>query len=384
MGCVPCRSRIRAPREQSPDTNGLLVRLIGRNRIRDGTLYIAASIALLPLTLCSLLRARCARSSWWDTLFDLYSVGDRPAAQRSTVAVEEQEAIDGAGTAGRRAAVTLVVISDTHMQHEKLEPLPAGDILLHTGDFTNFGSIEEVRRFAAWMGRQSGFQHKLVVPGNHDMVLDGQYYRDYYSDWAEEYCAAEEAVTALEQLGGCTVLVDRSVQLCGLNFLGSPWVERSTPWSTGFNRSSEEMQQHWDALGRTAAASGRIVDVLLTHNPPLGTGDMLSTGQRCGCPHLAKMVAEVLRPRMHFFGHVHSEPGVWRKGGTLYCNASSVSDLYAVGRRTALKFAIAPREEDRGVVPASKADCDSNATCRRRWQWGRNLAPTVAKDRSAA
>ena len=54
---------------------------------------------------------------------------------------------------------------DTHMQHEKLS-MPDGDVLIHSGDFTNHGSLSEVREFAAWLTTLS-YKYIIIVPGNH-------------------------------------------------------------------------------------------------------------------------------------------------------------------------------------------------------------------------
>jgi predicted phosphodiesterase len=54
------------------------------------------------------------------------------------------------------------------MQHNKLN-LPDGDVLIHCGDFTNHGSLQEVREFAAWLTTLS-FKYIIIVPGNHGMV----------------------------------------------------------------------------------------------------------------------------------------------------------------------------------------------------------------------
>merc|ERR1711936_557948 len=49
--------------------------------------------------------------------------------------------------------IRLVCISDTHCQAETmLEPVPDGDILIHSGDFTNYGRKEEVVKFNNWLG----------------------------------------------------------------------------------------------------------------------------------------------------------------------------------------------------------------------------------------
>lgn len=55
------------------------------------------------------------------------------------------------------------------MQHEKLI-MPPGDVLIHCGDFTNHGSLAEVREFAAWLATLP-YEHIIVVPGNHGEKL---------------------------------------------------------------------------------------------------------------------------------------------------------------------------------------------------------------------
>lgn len=52
-----------------------------------------------------------------------------------------------------------VCISDTHEKLEEIAPMiPDGDVLIHAGDFTNYGDIGEVIKFNAeigWFRRQS-------------------------------------------------------------------------------------------------------------------------------------------------------------------------------------------------------------------------------------
>jgi hypothetical protein len=62
----------------------------------------------------------------------------------------------------------LVVVSDTHGLHNRIESLPAGDILVHAGDFMNSGyDTEDILSFDRWLGEQS-FKHRVVCAGNHD------------------------------------------------------------------------------------------------------------------------------------------------------------------------------------------------------------------------
>lgn len=56
-------------------------------------------------------------------------------------------------------------LSDTHMLHRSIEarfPLPEADILIHTGDFTERGSLAEMTDFNDWLGSiRSRYAHIL-------------------------------------------------------------------------------------------------------------------------------------------------------------------------------------------------------------------------------
>ena len=64
----------------------------------------------------------------------------------------------------------LTFISDTHYQHHKLS-LESGDVLIHCGDFTRRGALDEVANFADFMGAQD-FKYKIVIAGNHDFSFE--------------------------------------------------------------------------------------------------------------------------------------------------------------------------------------------------------------------
>jgi len=62
--------------------------------------------------------------------------------------------------------VRFIALSDSHTQH-RLQRVPDGHVLLQTGDFTNTGTLEEVRDFATWLATMP-HACKLLVAGNHD------------------------------------------------------------------------------------------------------------------------------------------------------------------------------------------------------------------------
>lgn len=65
----------------------------------------------------------------------------------------------------------------------------------------------------------------------------------------------------------------------------------------------------------------RPVDILVVHEPPLGTLDLLPTGRHIGSRHVLDMLTR-LRPRVLTCGHVHESPGIVRVGGTLVINCT--------------------------------------------------------------
>ena len=44
----------------------------------------------------------------------------------------------------------ILQISDTHNRHQLLTNLPAADVIVHCGDFSDFGTEEEVLDFLNW------------------------------------------------------------------------------------------------------------------------------------------------------------------------------------------------------------------------------------------
>ncbi|KAL8769900.1 MAG: hypothetical protein Q9194_005313, partial [Teloschistes cf. exilis] len=76
------------------------------------------------------------------------------------------------------------IISDTHStipfppndrRHSYRNPLPAADVLLHAGDITNYGLIEEYEPMFEMLCKADA-ELKIVIAGNHDITLDEDYY----------------------------------------------------------------------------------------------------------------------------------------------------------------------------------------------------------------
>ena len=64
----------------------------------------------------------------------------------------------------------VVCLSDTHNCNETIV-VPDGDVLIHSGDATTIGSVEQLKAFNRWF---AGLPHKrkIFVAGNHDWLFE--------------------------------------------------------------------------------------------------------------------------------------------------------------------------------------------------------------------
>lgn len=78
-----------------------------------------------------------------------------------------------------------MIISDTHSQplfpaqdakHAYRHPLPKADVLLHCGDVTEYGTLDEYEKALAMLASADA-ELKLVIAGNHDTSLDATYWQ---------------------------------------------------------------------------------------------------------------------------------------------------------------------------------------------------------------
>lgn len=231
-------------------------------------------------------------------------------------------------------SLRFVCISDTHMQHNHLN-LPDGDVLIHCGDFTNHGSLPEIEEFLEWLSTLK-YKHIIVIPGNHEMLLDAPYYEDYWSDWATQKECSIEAFKAFSNLSNVTLLIDDDIVVEGFRIWGSPWVPQHGGWKTGFNKTTDELELHWENV------IPDNIDILVTHTPCKGYGDREPLGHTVGCPHLLSAI-EKIKPKFHVCGHIHSDYGVhkFESFDGVSINASSVTDYYYTSLRNPIIFDVA-------------------------------------------
>lgn len=229
--------------------------------------------------------------------------------------------------------VRVVCISDTHSRHDALlrEPglLPPGDILVHAGDFTTTGTKPQMENFRDFL-KTVPYAHKVVVGGNHDITL----HEEYYEETGEErfhknrpdgpYFAAQMRRMFLNLRTEANVhyLENEAVELMGVMFWATPWTPEYGGWAFNYEPEGDFCRELYSTIPAHT-------DVLITHGPPAGVGDLTIKGVRAGCPVLLEEVRSRIRPRVHVFGHIHEGFGAYQdETGQRYLNASTSTIQY--------------------------------------------------------
>ncbi|TFK64997.1 Metallo-dependent phosphatase [Pluteus cervinus] len=201
-----------------------------------------------------------------------------------------------------------VCISDTHSM---TFPVPDGDVLLHSGDLTNTGTLFDFQKTTTWlMGLPH--RHKIIIAGNHDLTLhtDDGWYDNNYDRW--HWTKGKQDVKAIRRLltgpeanaAGIVYLQDEDYEFQTVDG-GRIWSVYGSPWSPAFfgwafNYPREE--------GKELVEGFPKVDILLTHGPAFGIFDRTRGGDDAGCEDLRSRLTE-LRPRIHLAGHIHEARG---------------------------------------------------------------------------
>lgn len=187
--------------------------------------------------------------------------------------------------------------------------------MIHSGDFTNHGTAEEISDFATYLTNLP-FRYKVVICGNHEWGCD------------------RLPPTLFKSLLGPNVIMlqDNGVCLMGINIWGSAWNNRTR---MAFGAHEEFRREKWGLIPTNT-------HILITHNPPFNVLDLayqpqdktLLGDEPCitcdqvhkrykhwGCRSLLERVHDLNIP-LHLFGHVHDEVGIKKVGGTTFCNGA--------------------------------------------------------------
>lgn len=207
-------------------------------------------------------------------------------------------------------------ISDTHNAHDKLKLEPS-DIIIHSGDATSMGYEHQIRNFIEWFAKQDA-EHKIYVPGNHDIGLEEHY--EERSKWFKD--------AGIILLNEESIILDdfsyHDFEDYNIKIYGSPITPTFGRWS--FMRArGHQIGEHWKKIPKD-------VDILVTHGPPKYMLDQVinfgwDTVENVGCEMLANRVIDV-KPKIHAFGHIHEGYGTAQAYGIEFINASCMDEGY--------------------------------------------------------
>ncbi|OAQ73058.1 metallophosphoesterase domain-containing protein [Pochonia chlamydosporia 170] len=186
--------------------------------------------------------------------------------------------------------VTVVCISDTHNTYPEV---PDGYVLVHAGDLSKSGTFEQIQETLTWLNSLP-HEHKIVVAGNHDILLDPTL------DIQNPNIDAE-SLRAKLNWGNIIYLQDTATDITCSN--GRKLKIYGSPKSKDFGSPNQAFQYpaSQDVWHRSIPSRA---DILVTHCPPRAHLDILSVG----CNYLLKELWRA-RPRLHVFGHCHDGHG---------------------------------------------------------------------------
>lgn len=189
-------------------------------------------------------------------------------------------------------------ISDTHGCHRRLHNLPQADIVVHSGDFTMNGSEQEALDFMNWFCDLPCPQ-KIFICGNHDDCLYGA------------------TIDGLDD--NVHYLCNSGVEIDGVKFYGVPMFMGDC--------ITDRQSKHYANIPEGT-------DILITHTPPFGILDFDDNIHYGSEELLARITA--VQPRLHLFGHIHSQHGITILNGTTFSNGAIMNTDYSNFRKPSL------------------------------------------------
>ncbi|KAI9820349.1 MAG: hypothetical protein M1827_005971 [Pycnora praestabilis] len=197
--------------------------------------------------------------------------------------------------------IRVVCISDTHC---KTGLVPDGDLLIHAGDLTEAGTVQQIQAQIDWL-QSLPHAEKIVIAGNHDAYFDpasrSRSDEGRMLSWGEIQYLQNSSVTLVfpeHNNRHLNIYGAPQIPICGGSNFAFQYGRHADPWSQSIPQET---------------------DILVTHTPPRYHLDNTSTA--LGCQLLLKEIWRV-QPKLHVFGHIHAGHGkekvFWDEGQKAY------------------------------------------------------------------
>lgn len=206
-------------------------------------------------------------------------------------------------------------ISDTH-GFEYLLNIPENiDMVIHSGDFSNYydaySNFPEAMKFLFWY-ENLNVKYKILIAGNHDATAF------HMKSTFKEECTNRNII----------YLENSSVNIEGINIFGTPNTPTFGNWH--FMKSRQKMDKHWEKIPDNT-------DIIVSHGPCKGILDASYNQSNdiefCGDNALRRHVIERVKPKLMLFGHIHNNKDIINAGtrtipdcDTIFSNGSVVTD----------------------------------------------------------
>jgi Icc-related predicted phosphoesterase len=174
--------------------------------------------------------------------------------------------------------------------------LIAGDVCPMTDHSVSYQTKWLNEDFTKWL-KTIPAQEIVGIGGNHDFAL-------------ERYPEIGRALP-------WHYLIDEQITLNDTTIWGHPWTPSLTDWA--FYLPYEMM--------KTKTSEIKTSDILLSHAPLRGVGDLLDNGLQVGCANLKNELGRV-NPQSFICGHIHEGRGYYKTGTTDIYNVSYTDKNY--------------------------------------------------------
>jgi Icc-related predicted phosphoesterase len=199
--------------------------------------------------------------------------------------------------------VKICAISD---MHGYFIDIPKCDVFIIAGDINySYNDVWFMNEVSDWLNTYSNkFDIALIVFGNHDDII----YMDKDIDKLTHRLPTN-----------VKVLINDYYDYKGYRFYGSP----NCLYIPYFKNTLSEI-----VLKEVFSKIPKDTDVLITHSPPYGIGDVpIDQRIHLGSKSLLDKVKEV-KPKIHIFGHIHSGQKYTMEDGIEFYNVSITDEGY--------------------------------------------------------